>query len=224
MKKLPDDLKLIFDFDSTFIKLETLEVIAQIYLKGNPDSKQIQSEIQRITDMGMDGQISFKQSLESRMKLLKMNKDNINEAIEIINQNISDSFVKNKQFFMENSNNIYILSGGFTPIIAPVVLNYGISNENILANELILDNENVVGIESTLGLLEPKGKPTAIKNKNIHGKIIMIGDGYTDLEVKLAGAAEKFIAYCENIKRDSILKQADLIAYSLDDIFNFLQL
>lgn len=219
MSLLHTNTYLIFDFDSTFVKLETLEVIAEIYLKNNHKKEQIQEKIKDITNLGMEGKISFRESLERRMKLLKLDKDNIQKCIAILKENISDSFVKNKNFFLENSSNIYILSGGFQEVIEPVVKEFGIRAENIIANELIFEDDEVTAVNPDHKLLEAKGKPKAVKELNLKGTIIMIGDGYTDLEVKLEGAAQKFIAYCENIKRDAVIEHSDLVAYSLDDVF-----
>ena len=49
----------IIDFDSTFTKVEAMEELAAIALQGNPRREQIVAELKRITDLGMNGEISF---------------------------------------------------------------------------------------------------------------------------------------------------------------------
>ena len=50
----------------------------------------------------------------------------------------------------------------------------------------------------------------------------MIGDGYTDLEVYLEGACEKFICYTENISRKMVLDNAKYSASSFGEILDIL--
>lgn len=57
-----------------------------------------------------------------------------------------------------------------------------------------------------------------IEQLGLKGEIHMIGDGYTDYEVKLAGVANRFYAYTENITRENVTLHADHIAPSFDEI------
>jgi D-3-phosphoglycerate dehydrogenase len=45
----------------------------------------------------------------------------------------------------------------------------------------------------------------------------VIGDGYTDYEIKHAGLANKFYAFTENVERENIMGKADHITPSLDE-------
>ena len=89
-----------------------------------------------------------------------------------------------------------------------------ISKENIFANEFIYDdNNNIVSINDDNPLSKDKGKVEIAKK--ISGQNIIIGDGYTDYEVKKFGYAEKFIQFSENINRPTLNPFADYIAYNL---------
>ena len=66
--------KYVFDFDSTLTQVEALDVLAEISLENNPEKDNIIKQIQEITDLGIDGDISFTKSLERRIKLLKAHK------------------------------------------------------------------------------------------------------------------------------------------------------
>jgi D-3-phosphoglycerate dehydrogenase len=46
----------------------------------------------------------------------------------------------------------------------------------------------------------------------------VIGDGYTDFEIKESGLANKFYAFTENVSRPKVTSQADHIAPSFDEI------
>ena len=45
----------------------------------------------------------------------------------------------------------------------------------------------------------------------------VIGDGYTDYEIKHSGLANKFYAFTENVERETITSKADHITPSLDE-------
>ena len=57
----------IIDFDSTFIKNESLDILFEI---SDPNNNNKIREIKKITDLGMNGHISFSESLKRRIKLL----------------------------------------------------------------------------------------------------------------------------------------------------------
>ncbi|MEN8818708.1 MAG: phosphoglycerate dehydrogenase, partial [Polaribacter sp.] len=54
----------IFDFDSTLTKVEALDILAEITLANNPRKDAVIQEIIDITNLGIDGEISFTTSLE----------------------------------------------------------------------------------------------------------------------------------------------------------------
>jgi len=45
----------------------------------------------------------------------------------------------------------------------------------------------------------------------------VIGDGYTDYQIKAAGLANKFFAFTENIHRENVVQAADHITPSFDE-------
>ena len=63
-----------------------------------------------------------------------------------------------------------------------------------------------------------KGKPAVIKEMKLKGEVHVIGDGYTDYEIREYGMAERFYAFTENVSRKKVLEKADHIAPSLDEI------
>ena len=48
-------INLIFDFDSTFIQLETIEVLAEFALKNNSNKISIAKKIKSMTNLAMSG-------------------------------------------------------------------------------------------------------------------------------------------------------------------------
>ena len=111
------NINLIIDFDSTLVGTEALEELAKIVLDGDENKKEIIEKIIEITDEGMEGKISFNESLRERLKLLKTNKKHIEKLIKNLKKQVDFSANNNKQFFINNKNNIYIISGGFIDFV-----------------------------------------------------------------------------------------------------------
>lgn len=214
-------MKKIFfiDFDSTFIQVESLEALAEISLKNNPQKKQIVEKIKKITNQGMNGEIDFSDSLEKRIKILNANKADVEKTVKLLAKKVTTSIVNNKGFFEKNYQNIYIVTGGFKDLVWPIVKDFGILENHVLANTFVYDEkDNIVGFDLKNPLSKQGGKAKTIKNLNLKGEIIMVGDGYTDYEVKLHKIAHKFGAFSENINRTNVSKNADFNVPSFDEL------
>lgn len=208
----------IIDFDSTIIRTEGLDELAAIVLKGNPQKEEILEKIKQITTLGMEGKIGFEQSLRQRLALLKIHKAQLEELAKILKKKISPSIQRNRQFFKEYGHQIYIITGGFKDYVEPVALSLGIPKNHILANSFKFDTKgNVQSFDNRNPLSKSNGKVKAVKQLRLSGDIIVIGDGFTDLQVKKLGAAKKFIAYIENVKRETAVAGADQVVSSFDE-------
>ncbi len=208
----------VIDFDSTFTKVEAFDVLAEIIVKEHPNSEAIKKKIFEITNLGMEGKISLRESIERRLDILQPEKRHLAPLIKQLKLVVSESFKRNKEFFATYAENIYIISNGFREFIEPVVTEFGIKPENILANEFIFDElEKVIGFDLDNPLSANNGKVEQLKRLNLNGDVYVIGDGYTDYEIKHAGLANKFFAFTENIERESVLTKADHITPSLDE-------
>jgi D-3-phosphoglycerate dehydrogenase len=208
----------VIDFDSTFTKVEAFDELADISLKDHPDREARKKQIIEITDQGMNGSISLRESLEKRLNLLALSKQHLEPLIEVLKEKISESFKRNREFFTRYSDNIYIISNGFREFIEPIVTEFGIKPGNILANEFRFDsNGTVTGFDGDNPLSGNNGKVEQLRRLNLPGDIYVIGDGYTDYEIKHSGLANKFYAFTENVERQNILTKADHITPSLDE-------
>lgn len=214
---------LIIDFDSTFVTVESLDELSKIALESHPEKEKIVAEIAAITKLGMEGKIGFTDSLQKRLQLFSCNQEHIKKLVELLNKKITDSFLKNKKFIKENADNIYIVSGGFKEFITPIVSDFGITEDRILANEFLITDDQVKGCNPDICLSKTGGKIKAVQQLKLEGEVFVIGDGFTDYQIKQSGIAHKFLAFTENVKRDDVIKEADLVAKSFDDVINALQ-
>ncbi len=208
----------VIDFDSTFTQVEALDVLGEISLKTDSKKQEKLTKLTDLTDRGMSGDLSFRESLDLRLKLLEPKKEHLQPLVELLKSKISTSFVRNESFFSENRENIYIVSNGFKEFIIPIVSELGLKAENVYANTFKFDAQgNITGFDKENVLSSNNGKVELLKSLDLKGDVYVIGDGYTDYEIKAAGLANKFYAFTENVEREKVLNKADHITPSLDE-------
>lgn len=132
--------------------------------------------------------------------------------------------LKNKIFFHRNQDHIYIVSGGFKDYIDPVVALLGVRADHILANTFIYDeNGQIKGYDHYNPLAHAEGKVYAVRSLKLKGNVLVVGDGYTDYEIKKAGVAHTFCAFTENVKRDSVIANADYCCANFYDVLTLIE-
>jgi len=210
--------KYVFDFDSTLTRVEALDVLAEMTLAQKGNKKEILQEIQKITNLGIDGDISFTESLERRIKLLEAHRDDLETLVAELRQKISRSIAENKEFFTNNAEDIYVISCGFKEFIDPIVAEYHIPSERVYANTFTFDEDgNIIGFDEKNVLSSHNGKIACLKELNLEGEVQVIGDGYSDYVMREAGIADKFFAYTENVHREKAATNADYITPNLNE-------
>jgi D-3-phosphoglycerate dehydrogenase len=193
----------IIDFDSTFTRVEALDELALISYAGKPNANQIQEKIKSVTDQAMSGRLSFSESLQIRVGLLNANRLHLEQLVETLKNKISESFIRNRDFLMAFSPQIRIVSSGFKEFIVPIVSDFGIDEANVFANTFTFDEEGwITGYDETNYLSQEKGKVKLLSELQLPGEVYVLGDGYTDYEIREAGLANKFFAFTENVERD----------------------
>ncbi len=235
----------IIDFDSTLVQVEALDELAHITLKQHSQKTSLVQQIKDITTLGMEGKISFTESLSRRLELFHIEKYHIEKLVRLLKKKITPSIERNKDFFQNHKDTIYIISGGFKEYITPIAKMLGISESNILANEFKFDkNGQVIGYDTKNPLSQKGGKAKAIKQLKLKGIIHVIGDGFTDYEIKSSfwgvrnerlqnqltskrswtsqDDEEKnqkviFYAFTENVSRELVTQNADHVIPNFDE-------
>ena len=222
MSSLLKDKALFIDFDSTFVKVETIDELAKFCLKDDSNADNKVKMISDITNQAMSGEIDFPSALDSRLSILSLTRDDVIDVSKQISALISDSIMDHHKLIKDMSDSIWILSGGFTEVIYPVVSKFGIKHDHIIANSFVYKNNMVVGCDKENDLFKDNGKSRAINRLNLNKEIIMVGDGYTDYETYKNGAVDMFICYTENIHRKDVAEKSDHIANNFNEVINII--
>ena len=208
----------VIDFDCTFTQVESPEELAAIALKGNPQKEAILKKTKEITDAAMEGKISIADAIARRLELIRPEKKHVELLAQDLKKKITPSIARNKKFFKKYARNIYIVSSGFKEFIVPVVKSFGIPADHVFGNTYLFDKSGaMIGFDRQNPLAQANGKAKLVKQLGLKGEVYVIGDGYTDYEIKKEGFADKFFAFTENVTRQAAVKNADYVARSFDE-------
>jgi D-3-phosphoglycerate dehydrogenase len=171
----------------------------------------------------MNGDVHFMDALNERIIILEATQLHLDSLKNHLHEKLSPSFKSVENYIRENADNIYVVSGGFTELIYPVVKEFGISESHIFANVFTFDETGLInGVDSAQFLAQKPGKIDAVKSLNLNGTVIAIGDGWTDYQIKKAGLAHHFIAYTESISRPNVIKKGDTVAASFNEVLSYI--
>lgn len=212
---------IIIDFDSTILKGELLEMIAQTALSDNPDKEKIIKKISEITAAGMEGKISFSQSLAERLSLIPISQDNIDICINETMNLINEDYLLNIDSLLGKE--IFVVSGGYKDMIDPTSEKIRVAKNKIFANKFILKDGVVTGLDMDNPLTKSDGKARIAQKIKSCGKKLIIGDGMTDYLAKEGGGADFFAAYTGIVAREKVIEKADFVLESFADLKKFIK-
>jgi len=178
----------VMDVDSTLIQQE---VIGLLGAKANK-----RDEISAITESAMRGELDFAQSLQARVALLAGLPESVLTEVqsEITLTPGARTLVRTLH---KLGHHVALVSGGFEPVIAPLVAELGI--EHMRANNLEIISGKLTG--KLMGpIIDRAGKAQALREFAARHSIaleqtIAIGDGANDLDmIAIAGLGIAFNA------------------------------
>uniref|UniRef100_A0A2P2I3D0 Phosphoserine phosphatase n=2 Tax=Hirondellea gigas TaxID=1518452 RepID=A0A2P2I3D0_9CRUS len=203
-----------FDVDSTVIVDEGLDQLAAFCDKGEL--------IRKITQEAMRGGLEFREALRTRLNLLRPSMETVQKFTRAHPPILTPGIKELVSNLHSRQVDVYLVSGGFTSLIAPVARALDIPLENIYANRLkfFFDGE-YAGFDEAQPTSRSGGKAEVIATlQQLHGYgcVVMVGDGVTDMEA--CPPAQAFIGFGGNVVRESVKKHASLYVSDFKTLIN----
>ncbi len=209
----------VIDFDSTIISCESLDELAAIALRDRSDRATALKKLQDLTNLGMAGELGFDESLKQRLELFSPTDEHIQEVVAALGERITPSFWKNRAWLQQNAGRIYVISGGFEECIIPIITKLGLLPDHVFANAFVREKQDLItGHDTSRYLSKAGGKIAQVKALALEHPIVVIGDGYTDYEIRQSGQADAFWYFAENIERSTVMEKADRVLRSFDEV------
>ncbi|MDR1499333.1 MAG: HAD-IB family phosphatase [Rickettsiales bacterium] len=211
----------VIDFDSTFVSYESLALMVEIALKKHPKKRKISLRWEAIGNINMKSEIDFKSSLKMKIEALRgvLTEEHLTRVGKILEKEISPDIVKIVKLAKNTNKKVISVSNSFKFCMKEVMKKYGV--EIYFANKHFTDKKGfVIGYDETNPMANNDGKSNVIrflKNVGIimpEDKIMMIGDGMSDLKVYQDGLCDYFMDF-------SINKNRKLKKHKAEDDKNF---
>lgn len=194
----------VLDFDSTLIICESLE---EIIKKKNRNEKVFKA-IQEITKQGMEGKKSFLSSLQERLSLVSLAREDVLSFGQEVIQLITPGMEKLIQELTEKSIEVWIVSGALREVLLPVGKKLGVPKERLLGVDVLWSFEGKYrGIDDTVPLHRSKWEGVLNLALDWPSPRISIGDGATDYALYEHGCVDYFIAFTQNVRREVMIQK-----------------
>lgn len=208
--------KLLFlDCDSTLSSIEGIDELARL------SDPAIFEKVVNLTNAAMNGDIPLDEVFKKRMEIIRPSLGMAHEVSRCYINHIVEGAQKLIQHAREQGWTPVILSGGFEPVIRPFADQLGI--EHVEAVPLYFDaSGNYAGYGENYPTTRNLGKNEIIrqwKAAMLPEKVLMIGDGTSDLETK--PDVDLMIGFGGVVTRDKVKHGAEAWITRLDDLLLF---
>ncbi len=193
----------VFDFDSTLIDCESLEEILAVRLRERPELEQ---ELRAITALGMEGALSFRESLARRLALAAPTLAEVKafglHAIARLTPGMAGLIADLRGRGVA----VAIISGGLREAIVPCAHFLGLDDAAVGAVRLrFADDGSFLGIDPDDPFSLSKSLGASALSASWSRPRIAVGDGMTDLNLQRDGLVDHFIAFTQWARRAPVL-------------------
>uniref|UniRef100_A0A8C3DU12 Phosphoserine phosphatase n=5 Tax=Passeriformes TaxID=9126 RepID=A0A8C3DU12_CORMO len=206
-----------FDVDSTVIREEGIDELAKFCGVGDA--------VAEMTRRAMGGTVTFKAALTARLGLIRPSYEQVQKLISDNPPQLTPGIRELVSRLHQRGVQVFLVSGGFQSIVEHVALQLNIPTANVFANRLkFYFNGEYAGFDETQPTAESGGKGKVISHlkEQFHfKKVVMIGDGATDMEACPPG--DCFIGFGGNVVRKQVKEKAKWYITHFDELLKELE-
>lgn len=152
--------------------------------------------------------MSFRTALQARLNLIQPTRQRLEQFLIRHPSQLTAGIEELIDLLHERKIPVYLITGGFHSIVDPVAEQLNIPLKNVFANQLLFNEDgSYAGFDENEMTSDSGGKGRAIeylREKFGYQRMIMIGDGATDMEAE----ADGFIGFGGNIVREKVRDSA----------------
>ncbi len=192
--------KIYFDFDSTLIKAESLDLLGS--------RRGVGEKVAVMTKRSMDGEVAFADIFIEKMQLIAPTKNDLDLVAQECVGLLVDGAVEVIKILCALDKQVYILSANFHPMILPVAKKLGLDESSIIANEIFFDgDENFSNFNTSSLLAQDCGKTKVLQQeKQKGGRLALVGDSVADWEA--ASEVGIFVGFGGVVQREKVFKES----------------
>ena len=207
---------LCLDCDSTLSAIEGIDELARL---RDPE---LLAQVEAMTNQAMDGTIPVEEVFGRRLDIIRPTRSDVYQVADRYLQTVEPTAKATLETLVKRGWTPIILSGGFRQAIQPLAVYLGI--QRVEAVDLVFDSEGgYAGFDSRFPTTRSGGKPeviSALKAELSPVKVVMVGDGSSDLETK--PVVDLFVGFGRYAKREAVKKGAGAFIRSLNELLELI--
>ncbi len=191
-----------FDVDSTACADEGIDVLAAFTGVG--------AQVAALTASAMGGAVRFEDALAARLALIRPTRADVDRCLAAHPPRITPGFADLVARLRQRGAEVFLISGGFEQMIAPVAAQLGFDADHVIANRLRFAADGAFAdVDPSCPTARSGGKAVALTALKARGlaPLVMVGDGATDLEAR--PPADCFIGFGGVVVRPTVRAGAD---------------
>lgn len=210
--------KIVFDCDSTLVKIEGLDELARV--KGKKE------EVAELTKLSMDGKVKLEEVFTLKMAMIRPSREDVLNLGRLYTEAVVEDIVPLISLLHGLKKDVLQVTGNFYPAVKILASFLGIPKKHIYANQVYFNQRGeYVGFDFQGPLSISGGKRIVMREiyqKDPQTKAVFIGDGSTDMDTK--PPVDLFIGYGGVVARQNIEKCSDIyvISESLTPVLRFI--
>lgn len=201
-----------FDCDSTLSAIEGIDELARV--RGPA----IFAQVEAMTNDAMNGKLRVEEVFGRRLEIIQPRRADALAVGRRYIETIEPTAQATVAALKERGWTVVIVSGGFRPAIRPLADLLGIAR--VEAVDLRFDEAGeYLGYDEAFPTTRSGGKPEVmvrLKNELRPERVVMVGDGVSDLETK--AAVDLFVGFGRYVEREKVRAGAEVFIRSLDEL------
>jgi phosphoserine phosphatase len=208
---IPRFRAVVLDVDSTLSGIEGIDWLAA---RRGPEVAQ---EIARLTERAMAGEIALDSIYGGRLELVRPSAAEIAALGRAYVEAVAPG-AREAVFRMRGEGvALAIVSGGIRQAIAPLARELGFDERDVHAVALSFDGEGgYASYDAASPLASQRGKKDVVATLELPRPSLAVGDGATD--VAMRDAADAFAAFTGFARRQHVVRAADYVVSSFDEL------
>ena len=201
----------ILDVDSTICGIEGIDWLAE--RRGSA----VGDEVISLTDGAMRGEIALDAVYGERLALVRPSRDDIRALAAAYAGSIADGAENAVARLLGERRRVLMVSGGLREAILPLARLLKIADADVHAVSVRFDAAGeYAGFDTTSPLATATGKRAVVAPLNLPARVLAVGDGATDLAMR--PTVDAFAAFTGFVTRDPVVRSADFIIHSFDQL------
>lgn len=213
----PRARSVVLDADSTLAGIEGIDWLAA----RRPAA--VAAEIAALTEAAMAGTRVLDEVYRARLDAVAPSRAEVEALASAYVASLAPGATECVVALHEAGVRVVIVSGGLRPALLPLAARLGIAAEDVHAVDIVFDHDDrYLDYERASPLTQQRGKPAVVRALALPRPVLAVGDGSTDLAIRLERACDAFAAYTGFVRRASVVAAADLECPSFDALQRYI--